>query len=75
VHVNEVGLARVELGVPRELERIALYKQIASRDLFCQRYGLNISRSLRAIRQQSEEPTAVAVLAKLQPIFDPLEHI
>jgi hypothetical protein len=65
VRVNEVRLARFERGVPSEPKNIASYKQIALRDFFCQRYGLNICRSPRANRQQSEKPTTVAVLAEL----------
>jgi hypothetical protein len=65
VRVNEVRLARFELGMPGEPKYIASYKQIALRDFFCQRYGFNVCRSLRANRQQSEKPTTIAVLAKL----------
>jgi hypothetical protein len=75
VRVDEVRIARFELGVPGEPKYIASYEQIALRNFFCQRYGLNICRSLRTNRQQSEKPTTVAVLAKLQPVFDLVEHI
>jgi hypothetical protein len=51
--------------MPGEPKYIASYKQIALRDFFCQRYGFNVCRSLRANRQQSEKPTTIAVLAKL----------